>query len=321
MPKPNPISMITIGAIASLGLACVAAPGRSQTLAVHYQAQTQTSQGEAPRQAPSPDEIRARAKRLVANQHNNDLAEAQYEWIERHVDQTGGANPRILDDKTIRLVPNGAGATKLTLSDNGKPTDPAESRRQLENLVQVLQMMVNTNDSRMKAATAKYQKRMRDRAELVDSISDAFVITWQGQEYRGGRDCDVIEANPNPNFHPHSILQNALAHVSAKVWVDHTGDQIVHAEARVLSDIPFGGGLIGKLYRGGTIVLDQEEVAPGVWLVTHEQYDFSGRKFLFPFEEHQVIDFSHFRFVGSPKDALAMAQAELTEAKPSNGDP
>ena len=50
----------------------------------------------------------------------------------------------------------------------------------------------------MKTASAKYQKRMHDRAELVDSVTDAFVVAWQGQEFRNGRDCDVIQANPNP---------------------------------------------------------------------------------------------------------------------------
>jgi hypothetical protein len=272
-------------------------------------------------QPPSQQELLTRTKKLIANQHSDDLAQDRYEWVERHVDQTGGANPHILEDKTIRLVPNGAGTTKLPLSDNGRPTDPAESRRQSENLVQVLQMMLNPNDPRMKAATAKYQKRMHDRAELVDSVNDAFIYTWQGEESRGGRDCDIIQVNPNPNFHPHSILQDALTHVNAKVWVDHASDQIVHADAKILSDISFGGGLLGKLYKGGTFTVDQAEVAPGVWFATRYQYDFSGRKFLFPFEEHQFIEARNYRLVGSPKEALALIERELADEKPASGDP
>jgi hypothetical protein len=320
MPKPIPISIVAL-AIASLWLVSPATPARPQTSAPDSQSRIRNSNPPSPRQPPSPDEIRARVKNLIANQHKDDLAEKQYEWIEHRVNQTGGANPHTLDDKTIRLVPNGAGTTKLILAENGKPTDPAESRRQLQNLVEVLQMMLNPNDSRMKTASAKYQKRVRENAELVDSVSDAFIVTWQGQESRGGHDCDVIEANPNPDFHPHTIFQDALAHVSAKVWVDHTGDQIVHADAKILSDISFGGGFVGKLYRGGMVTLDQAEVAPGLWFTTREQYDFSGRKFLFPFEEHETVDFSQFRFVGPPKDALAMAQAELANSKPASGDP
>jgi hypothetical protein len=270
---------------------------------------------------PSQDEIRARTKNLIANQHADDLAEDRFERIERHVEHSGGPNSRVLDDKTIRFVPNGAGTTKLLLSENGKPVDPAESRRELENLLQVLQMMLNPNDPRMKTASAKYEKRMHDSAELVDSVTDAFTIAWQGEESRNGRDCDVIQASPSPTFHPHSIRQDLLTHVSAKVWLDHSTDQVVHIDAQVLSDIPFGGGVLYKLYRGGTFTLDQAEVAPGVWLPAHEQYDFSGRKFFFPFEEHESIDFTHYRFVGHPKEALALIQGELADGKPAAGDP
>ena len=319
MPKPIPISLLAV-AIASSWLTCIAATAPPQTAASESLTRSQDPKALSST-APSREEISVRFKNLIANQHKDDLAQEQYEWIERHITQAGGASPRTVDDKTIRLVSNGAGTTKLILAENGKPTDPAESRRQLQNLVQVLQMMLNPNDPRMKAASAKYQKRMREHSDLVDIIGDAFTISWLGRESRSGHDCDVIQANPNPDFHPHSIFQDALAHVSAKVWVDHAGDQIVHADAKILSDIPFGGGFVGKLYRGGTVTLDQAEVAPGIWFTTHEQYDFSGRKFLFPFEEHEIIEFSQFRFVGPPKDALAMVQAELANSKPLSGDP
>lgn len=310
-----------IVALAPFCLASACSTARSQTLNSDSLEHPLSSDPSFSQQSPSQDELQSRLKKLIANQHSDDAAESQYEWIEHHVSQAGGANGRTPDEKTIRLVPNGAGTTKLILAENGKPTDSAESRRQLENLVQVLQMMLNPNDSRMKSASAKYQKRMHDRSELVDSVAGAFLITWQRREIRNGRDCDVIQVNPSPSFHPHSLFQDALTHVTANVWVDHTADQIVHADAKVLSDIGFGGGLIGKLYRGGTVSIDQAEIASGVWLVTHERYDFSGRKFLFPFEEHQQVDFSHFRFVGSPKDALVMVQAELANGKPASGDP
>lgn len=320
MPRFRPIYILAAG----FALACLAfAPFLAPAQTMRPSSQTATQDYQPP---PSQNEMQARMKKVIANQHADDLALEQYEWVEHQVDQTGGANHRVIDDKTIRLVSNGAGTTKVVLSENGKSTDPAESRRQLQNLVQVLQMMSNPNDPRTKTATAKYQKRMHDRADLVDSAADAFLVTWQGEEFRNGRDCDVVLANPNPNFHPHSIFQDALAHVSAKIWVDHASDNIVHAEARILSDISVGGGLLGKLYKGGTFSFDQAEIEPGVWFSTRYQYDYSGRKLLFPFEDHQIIDASQYRRVGPPKEALALIQNELaqggvTNSKPPAGDP
>ena len=46
---------------------------------------------------------------MIANQHNDDEALDDYERVEHHSDRTGGANPRILEDKVYRVVPTGTG--------------------------------------------------------------------------------------------------------------------------------------------------------------------------------------------------------------------
>jgi hypothetical protein len=63
------------------------------------------------------------------------------------------------------------------------------------------------------------------------------------------------------------------------------------------------------------------EVAPGIWLPSRYQYDFTARKFLFTFEQHQYIEASHYRRIGSPKEALAVVQNELATGKSFTGDP
>ena len=270
---------------------------------------------------PTDAELRARTKRVTENQHNNDEALEQYERIERHVDRAGGSNPRTGEDSTYRVVPTGGGTMKILLKDRDKAVDPAAYREQLQLLENLLETMSQPNNSKGKAAREKYEKRKRERAEFVDAASEAYVTKWTGRETYNGHDCDVVELDPNPNFHPHSMFQSALAHVSAKVWVDHQADQIVRGEAHVLSDISFGGGILGKLYRGGVVSMDQAEVAPGVWLPTRTQYDFSGRKFLFLFEQHQTVDASHYRRIGPPAEALTAIQRELSSGKTAFGDP
>ena len=152
-------------------------------------------------------------------------------------------------------------------------------------------------------------------------MSASFVAKWLRQETLNGRECDVFDLDPNPNFHPHSIFQEALARVQVKVWIDRKAEQLVRGEAHVTRDISFGGGILGKLYRGGVFVMEQAEIAPGVWLPTRYQYDFEGRKFLFAFEEHQVIEASDYRHIGPPREALTIVQNELATGKTIHADP
>jgi hypothetical protein len=109
--------------------------------------------------------------------------------------------------------------------------------------------------------------------------------------------------------------------VDVKLWVDHDSDQIVRGEARVLHDISFGGGVFGKLYRGGVFSLEQAEIAPGIWEPTRKQYDFMGRKFVFPFEEHQLTEASHYRHLGTSQQALTLVRNEIATGKAVTGDP
>jgi hypothetical protein len=307
---------LQIALAASLATVCSARPQAAPETATSTKTPA-TSQ----KHPPSADEIRARAKELIENQHKNDQALNEYERVERHQDFTGGANPQTIEDKFFRVVPDGGGTLKILLKDKGIPTDPADYRRQLQLWEDILQRMVQTGDSKAKAAREKYQKRQRERAEFLDAMSDAYLVKWVGREIHGGRNCDVFELTPNPYFHPHSMFQSALAHVTAKIWVDHDADQLVRGEAHILSDISFGGGLLGKLYRGGFVSMEQAEVAPGVWLPTRTEYQFTGRKFLFPFAEHQVIESGHYRRLGSLQDALVVVQNELATGKTFSEDP
>jgi hypothetical protein len=272
-------------------------------------------------QAPSDAEIAERSKKLLENQHHNDAALEQYERIEHHVDRTGGAAPRVLDDKTYRVVPTGSGTMKLLLKDGERPVDPADYRKQLTAWVELLELMLKPDDPRTKSANAKWQKRKDDRKELLDTTRDAFLTKWDGQETCNGRVCDVYEVQPNPNFHPRSIVQDILTRVTAKIWVDRDANQLVRGEAHVMRDISFGGGILGKLYRGGVFFMEQREVSPGIWLPTRYQYDYTARKFLFMFEEHQYVEAREYRHIGPPKQALAMAQKELASGKAVYGDP
>jgi hypothetical protein len=271
--------------------------------------------------APSDAEIQARADKLVINQTQNELAITQYERVEHQVNRTGGTDPKTIEDRTFRIVPTGTGTMKLLLRDGLKQPDLAEYRKQLQAWQQTLELALNPGDPRAKAAYAKFDKKKKDRAELIDGMKQGFTRKWVGRETINGHLCDVIQLDPNPTFHPHTMFQEAISRVTAKIWVDHAQNQVVHGEAHVVRDLSFGGGILGKLYRGGVFSFDQSEVAPGVWLASRYQYDFTARKFLFTFEEHQYIEATHYRHIGSPNEILALVQKELASGKPFTPGP
>jgi hypothetical protein len=319
VPRTSVVVLVAVGCIASLfAAAFVCAQGNPPP---HSLPEPSGPAWEPAPPRPSVAEVEERAKKLVANQHRDDEALKEFERIERHADYSSGSSPRLIDDKLFRIVPTGSGTLRILLKENGNATDPADYRRQLQAWQDVLELMLRNNDPNAKTAYEKYDRRNQQRAELVDSMLESFSAKWLRREPHSGHLCDVFELTPRPDFHPHSVLQEALSHIVATVWVDRDSDQMVRGEAKIMRDISFVGGILGKVYHGSVFSMEQNEVAPGVWEPTKYTYDFEGRKFLFSFDEHQVVDASHYRRVGPPKEALAIVQNELaSNSRPTAPD-
>jgi len=93
--------------------------------------------------------------------------------------------------------------------------------------------------------------------------------------------------------------------------VDEAQAQFARLEGDITTDITFGGGIAGKVYHGGHVVMVQEEVAPGIWLPTLYNYELDGRKFLFAFGIHERTEITRYRRVGPPPQAIEILRNEL----------
>lgn len=265
----------------------------------------------------SPGEIRALVEHAISNQHRNDDALAQYERRERRQARKDESDALLSEDKSFRVVPTGTGTLRLLVEEKGQPVPPDLYRRQLRDLEQALVWALDPAEHKQKRRVEKFAKRSRERAEMVNAIHDAFLFTWQARETSGGRSLVRLLFEPNPAFKPHSRNTEMFRHARAVVWIDEAAAQLVRIEAEIVSDISIGGGILGKIYRGGRLVLEQAQVTEGVWLPVRYAYNFTGRRFLFGFELHEVTLASAYRRIGPPKDALSAVRHELSTASPA----
>src|ERR1700680_1712765 len=136
--------------------------------------------------APTAEQIQSLIAHMVENQHRNDQAIEEYERVERVVTLKDGENSEVVSDRTERVLPSGTGTMRLQTAQSSPPVSPELHRRELEYAVGALDRFLHTN-YRMKQELTKFEKRRRDRAELLDAAAKAFRITWVGRETRGSR--------------------------------------------------------------------------------------------------------------------------------------
>ena len=260
--------------------------------------------------APTAEQIQSLIARMIENQHRNDQAIEEYERVEHVVTLKDGENSEIVSERTERVLPSGTGTMRLQTAQSSPPVSPELHRRELQYVVGALDRFLHPNE-RMKQDVAKIERRRRDRAELIDAAAKAFRITWAGRETRGSQTLAKLILDPDPNYKPTSRLSATFEHVHGVLWVDESHAQMTRLELEITSDIPFGGGIVGKVYHGGHIVMEHSEVAPGVWLPLHSTYDVDGRKFLLGFGIHERTDVSHYHHVGPPSQSIEIIRSEL----------
>ena len=259
---------------------------------------------------PTAGQVQSMVARVAENQHQNDRAKEEFERVEHVVSRKGGDNSPVLSDRTDRVMPSGTGVMRLRMAQDGSPVSQDLYRRELQFALYALELAIHPND-RVKQDLAKFEKRRRDRAELVDAAMKAFRITWAGRETRGSQTLAKVLLDPDPNYKPTSRLTGIFEHVRAVLWVDESQAQMVRLEGDISSDITFAGGIVGKVYHGGHFVMEQSEIAPGVCLPTLYTYDVDGRKFLFGFGLHEQTEVTRYRRVGPPVQSIEIIRNEL----------
>jgi hypothetical protein len=263
--------------------------------------------------APTPQQIHSLMMRAIENQHQDDRALEEFERTERTVARRG-ENAEILTDLTERIVPSAAGNIKLKMAENGVPVSPELYRTELEFAVNAVDLAMHPND-RYNEDLTKVDKRRHDHAELVDAAPKAFRVTWAGRETRvdssGPRTLMKFLLDPDPDYKPINRFAASFQHVHATLWVDEAQAQFARLEADIATDITFGGGIAGKVYHGGHVVMIQEEVAPGIWLPTLYNYELDGRKFLFAFGVHERTEITRYRRIGPRPQAVETLRNEL----------
>ena len=148
---------------------------------------------------------------------------------------------------------------------------------------------------------AKWQKRQQERAELVDASPQAFSLNWVGIEIAKWTTLRRSGSAAQSEF--------SSAHHSARSYVARGGENLdrprgqpdgsrrsTSAERRFVRRRDSR-----KALPRWSFLLEQTEVSPGLWLPSRYQYDFTARKFLFTFEEHQYIEASQYHWDGPPK--------------------
>jgi hypothetical protein len=109
-------------------------------------------------------------------------------------------------------------------------------------------------------------------AQLLRLMPRAMIYSYTpGQPQPAGANAPqvVLDFQPDPAFHPPTMVSEVLTGLAGRVWLDARTGVMTRIEGKVLRPVNFGWGIIAKVYPGGTVEFEQASIDGRRWAYTH----------------------------------------------------
>ncbi len=188
------------------------------------------------------------------------------------------SSPRVITTKEILETRDGDVARLIAIND--KPLSAVDEANE---------------ETRLNALLGDPGKqRRRKQAEdgdtarvlkVLRALPSAFVYQDAGPGEGPTGKVEKFTFRPNPGFDPLYLETEVLPAMAGEIWIDPVYLRVARLEAHLQRDVDFGWGILGRLNKGGWIVIEQADVGldmgpdKGIapWRTVRFQMQMSGR--------------------------------------------
>lgn len=180
------------------------------------------------------------------------------------------STPRLTSTKQIIETRDGAVARLLTINDAAPGAeDRQKDDARLDELL--------ADPSHQKKRKQNQQDDTGRAVKVLRALPKAFLYQYAGSAPRGIGTIERYTFVPNPKFNPSDLELQVLTALTGELDVDPVHERVTRLEGHLQQDVDIGWGILGRLYKGGWLVISQAEVGGGQWRIVHFQMAMSAR--------------------------------------------
>ena len=150
--------------------------------------------------------------------------------------------------------------------------------------------------------------------EMVRLLPDAFLYTYRGIVDTPDGPVWRLSFLPNEKFIPPDREAQVYHGMAGELWINCREKRMARLDAHLIADVNFGWGVIGRLYKGGTILVNQKDVGENHWETIHLGLNLTGKILMIhSVTFHTTEDSTNFRPVSNTltyQDAIRMLESE-----------
>jgi hypothetical protein len=213
---------------------------------------------------PRPEDPVALVRAASWNELHSSNSGHPFRFRLRKQDENGSTTKDIIETK------DGDVARLVAVNDNPLTPDRAKAERdRLDNLLANPELQAHRHK--------KEQEDSSRENEMVRLLPDAFIYTYRGIVDTPSGPAWRLEFTPNENFLPPDREAQLYHGMAGELWIDCAQKRMARLDAHLIADVNFGWGVIGRLYKGGTILVIQKDVGENHWETLHLKLNLTGK--------------------------------------------
>lgn len=170
------------------------------------------------------------------------------------------SSPRLTSTKEIVETRDGDVARLVSLFD--KPLSQTDEQTEEARL-----SALSSDPSLQKHRKQGEEGDMAIVLKLLRMLPNAFLYTYSGSEQGPAGTVHKFAFRPNPSFDPPDFETQALTALTGVLSIDASQERVTRLEGHLEQDTDYGLGILGKLDKGGSIVIEQGDVGGQQWRI------------------------------------------------------
>jgi hypothetical protein len=172
---------------------------------------------------------------------------------------------------TKEIVPTKDGDVARLVAKDDKPLTPEQNKAELDRLSNLL--------AHPEIQEHRHKREQEDSGradEMIRLLPDAFLYAYLDMTAGPNGPAYRLSFKPNPDFHPPDREAEVYHGMEGEICIDQGQERIVKLDAHLIADVNFGWGILGKLYKGGSLSIEQKDVGHRHWEATQMKLNLTG---------------------------------------------
>ena len=178
-------------------------------------------------------------------------------------------------DTTKEIVETSQGGVARLVAIHNQPLNATQTQTELQRLQELA--------SDPATQQHRHHSEERDAARITSVmrlLPEAFINHFEGSVEAPNGTAIRMTFEPNPHFSPPTLESRILTGIRGEIWIDPTDLRVVRIEGHLFREVDYGWGILGTLYPGGTIRIEQVKTPECGWQLSHLVLNMTGKELM-----------------------------------------